>query len=105
MGKHRNLNLDKLITLVQWDDVQRYLAKLAPDANRDHWAFINADALRAFMDAPENSDAAGIIMERCSCRSPVSTTSSTTRNCRTEATIAERGVALSKRVLKLWRRP
>jgi hypothetical protein len=63
VGKHRGLTLDKLIKLVQWDDVQRYLARLAPEAEGDDWAFINADALRAFLDTPENSDAAGIIME------------------------------------------
>ena len=63
MPKHRHLSLKTFIHAVPWDLFQRYSDQLEVENRPSGWAFINVQAMEAFLSEPENAEAAGGIVE------------------------------------------
>jgi len=63
MPNHRGLTLKKFVHAIPWDLFDRYFDQLKVETRPSGWAFINADAMEAFLNAPENAEASAIILE------------------------------------------
>ena len=63
MVKHRGLNLKKLLDALPWELFDAYRAQLDPKADPGPWAWMNVGVLFQFLDAEENSEVAGPILE------------------------------------------
>lgn len=63
MSKHRSLVLATFIEGVPPDLLERYFAGLASENRPAGWALLNADALMEFLNAPDNEEARGAIIE------------------------------------------
>jgi hypothetical protein len=63
LSKHLSLSLEKFIQSISWNHFQQYFDKIKTRLPNKGWEFINADAMQHFLDDPENTEVAGIILE------------------------------------------
>lgn len=63
MPQHRGLSLKVFVRAMPWDLFERYFAQLEVENSPSGWAFINHQAMEAFLNDPENTEASGIILE------------------------------------------
>lgn len=63
MPRHRGLNLKRFVFNVPFDLFQRYFEQLTVESDPNPWMFINVKAMETWLDAPENSEASGVVLE------------------------------------------
>jgi hypothetical protein len=63
MPKHRGLTLSTFVRAIPWDLFDRYVKQLDVERKPTGWALLNADAMMAFLDEPENVQISGVILE------------------------------------------
>ena len=63
MVRHRGLSLAKFCTGIPFDLFQAYFEQLSTGSKPNEWAYLNLGQMTQFLEAPQNTQPAGVVLE------------------------------------------